>query len=274
MASFEVLPSALRAVEVGAAFGGVAQLDDGHDVQDPVDLAVPASREPVADVVAGGGVDRGGAGPGAEVVAVGEPGDVADLDQQPGRAGGADAVQVHQAGAGRGDQLGEFLVRGLLALIDPLEVADQLGGDPPTGLAGDVARADRGQQGLGLGGGQVLLRTARDQFQQQVVDLGHLAGVVITQRAAPVDQDPQHRELLVVDDRTQAAHPGANQRDRVGVGGVGLAALPGREDPGSRGQFRWDIDDLLAFGQQPMSDVAADALQPSIAQTRSGHAMT
>ena len=74
----------LLAVVVGAAFGGVAELDDGHDVQDPVDLPVPASGEPVADVVAGGGVDGGGAGPGREVAAVGEPGDVADLDQQPG----------------------------------------------------------------------------------------------------------------------------------------------------------------------------------------------
>ena len=69
------------------AFGGVAQLDHGHGVDDAVDLPVPGSRE------AGGGrgrrksVDRGGAVPGGEVVAVGEPGDVADLDQQPRGAG-------------------------------------------------------------------------------------------------------------------------------------------------------------------------------------------
>ena len=104
MASIEVLPSALLAVVVGAALGGVAELDGGHDVQDPVDLPVPAARQPVSDVVAGGGVDGCGAVPGGEVVAVGEPGDVADLDQQPGRTGGSDAVQVDQAGAGRGDQ--------------------------------------------------------------------------------------------------------------------------------------------------------------------------
>ena len=105
MASIEVLPAALLAVVVGAAFGRVAQLDGGHDVQDPVDLPVPGPGQPVADLVAGGGVDRCGAVPGREVVAVGEPGDVADLDQQPGGAGGADAVQVDQRGAGRGEQL-------------------------------------------------------------------------------------------------------------------------------------------------------------------------
>jgi hypothetical protein len=32
------------AVVVGAAFGGVAELGDGHDVQEPVDLAVARQR--------------------------------------------------------------------------------------------------------------------------------------------------------------------------------------------------------------------------------------
>ena len=38
------LAAGFGAVEVGAAFGGVAELDDGHDVQDPVDLAIPWRR--------------------------------------------------------------------------------------------------------------------------------------------------------------------------------------------------------------------------------------
>jgi hypothetical protein len=76
-------------------------------------------------------------------------------------AGGADAGQVEQSGAGGGDQLGELLVRGLLPLIDPLQVTDQLRRDPTSGLAGGIAGPDRGQQCLGLPGGQVLLRTAR-----------------------------------------------------------------------------------------------------------------
>ena len=49
---------------------------------------------------------------GEELVAVGEPGDVGDLYQQPGGAGGADALQVVQAGAGGFDELLELLVRG------------------------------------------------------------------------------------------------------------------------------------------------------------------
>ncbi len=46
---------------VGAAFGVVAELDDGHDVQGPVDASVAGSGEAVASMVAAGGVDWGGA---------------------------------------------------------------------------------------------------------------------------------------------------------------------------------------------------------------------
>ena len=65
-------------------------------------------------MVTGGGVDGCGAGPGREVVVVGEAGDVADLDEQAGRAGLADAVQVDQARAGRGEQFGQLLVGAFL----------------------------------------------------------------------------------------------------------------------------------------------------------------
>jgi hypothetical protein len=39
------------------ALGVVAELDDGHDVQDPVDAPVPGSGQPVASLVAGGRVE-------------------------------------------------------------------------------------------------------------------------------------------------------------------------------------------------------------------------
>jgi hypothetical protein len=80
---------------------------------------------------------------------------------------------------------------------------------------------------------------------QQVVELGDDPGVVGAQGPAAVDQHPQHGELLVVDHRPQPGHPGPDQRDRMGVVGVGLAALPGPEHPGSCRQLRWYIHDLL-----------------------------
>jgi hypothetical protein len=57
-----------------------------------------------------------------------------------------------------------LFVGGLLALVEAFEVADQLGGDAAAGLAGGIAGADLGQQGLGLGRGEVFLRPARDEF--------------------------------------------------------------------------------------------------------------
>jgi len=45
-------------------------------------------------------------------------------------------------------------------------------------------------------------------------------------RAPPVGQNPNHRKLLIADDRAQPRSAGSGQRDRVGIGGIGLAALP------------------------------------------------
>ncbi len=74
-----------------------------------------------------------------------EPGDVTDLDEQPGSTGGSDAVQLRQRGAGRREQRFEFLVGGFRAFIDPLEISDQFGSNPAPGLARGVAGADFSQ---------------------------------------------------------------------------------------------------------------------------------
>jgi hypothetical protein len=49
---------------VGAALGVVAQLDYRGDVQNVVHPPVPGPRQPVPDLLAGGCVQGGGAGPG------------------------------------------------------------------------------------------------------------------------------------------------------------------------------------------------------------------
>jgi len=46
-------PAGLAGVVVDAAFGLVSELDDGHDVQGPVDPPVPGAGEPVTLLVAG-----------------------------------------------------------------------------------------------------------------------------------------------------------------------------------------------------------------------------
>jgi len=85
----------------------------------------------------------------------------------------------------------------------------------PAGLSRAVAWTDLGEKDFRLCRGQVLLRPAGDELQQEVVQLGHHPRVVLTQSPAPIDQDPQHGELLVVHDRTQPAHPGRTNPARV-----------------------------------------------------------
>jgi hypothetical protein len=50
------LAGGLLGVEVGTSLGRVPQLDDGHDVQCPIDAPVPGPGEPVTFLVTGGGV--------------------------------------------------------------------------------------------------------------------------------------------------------------------------------------------------------------------------
>jgi hypothetical protein len=142
------------------------------------------------------------------VTPVGEPGDVAGLDQEPGGARRVDSVQVHQRGPGRHDRRGQLLIRGLLALVDAFQVGDQLGGDPAAGLPGRVPRPDPGQQRLGLGRGQGLLGPARDQVGQQLVELADHPDMVLTHGPAPVGQHPQDLQLGIAGDRAQPFAPG------------------------------------------------------------------
>ncbi len=102
---------------------------------------------------------------------------------------------------------------------------DGVASDEPSDPATDVSETDAGRS------------EAHDGTQSKpLVDLaqafkGDHPRVVLAQRAATVDQEPQQGELLVVDHRSQPRHPGVDQGDGVSVGGIGLAALPGREDP-------------------------------------------
>jgi hypothetical protein len=94
MASMGVLPAASLRSVVGAAFGVVAQLDDGHDVQDPVDAPVAGPAEVVTPLVARGRLDGCGAVPRRDVAGGGEAGDVGDVADEAGGAGGSDPVEL------------------------------------------------------------------------------------------------------------------------------------------------------------------------------------
>jgi hypothetical protein len=99
------------------------------------------------------------------VVPVREPGDVPDVGEDPGGAGRADAVDVHQAGTSREDLGFHRLELGVQAV----QVLQFLRGHPAAGLHGQVAGPDRGQQRLVLADGLLHRRPARKQFQEQPV---------------------------------------------------------------------------------------------------------
>ena len=74
----------------------VADLGDRHHVQGVVDPPVPGPGQPVADLLAGGGVDRGGAVIAGKSVLGGEPGHVTNLSQNPPSDHRADTEQISQ----------------------------------------------------------------------------------------------------------------------------------------------------------------------------------
>ena len=91
------------ALVVGPAAGVVAERGDGHDVQAMVELAIAGAGEPVADDIAGGGLDGGGAAVGGKRRGGAEPIDRADHSEDLAGQQSADAVHLGQGGTAGGD---------------------------------------------------------------------------------------------------------------------------------------------------------------------------
>lgn len=94
------------------------------------------------------------------------------------------------------------------------------------------------------------------------MELADHAGVVLAQSASAVGKDSDDDQLLVVCDRSEPGHSGADKGDGVRVGSVGLASLTGGEHPRPGGQLRRDVDHLFTASQEAGGDVPADALAP------------
>jgi hypothetical protein len=97
-----------------------------------------------------GGINRGGAGPGREVVPVREPGDVADISQDPRGAGRADAMDIHQVRARREDRRFKLGFHRLELGVQAVQILQFLRGHQAAGLPGQATGTDRGQQHLVL----------------------------------------------------------------------------------------------------------------------------
>jgi hypothetical protein len=81
-----------------------------------------------------------------------EPGHVTDVAEDAGSADRADPVEVGQAAAGGLHRGAQLLVAVFELPVEPGDVGEQFGREPPAGAPGDIPRADSRQQCLRLQG--------------------------------------------------------------------------------------------------------------------------
>jgi hypothetical protein len=111
-----------------------------------------------------------------------------------------------------------------------------------------------------LGGGQVLLRSTGQQFQQQLVDAVEQIGTGMPQLVAAVGEQPQrHRHVIGCHD-PQALGSQRGYRHTVRVDRIRFAALPGGEYPHLGGELGGYVEHGLAVGDQPLGQVPADTV--------------
>ena len=124
----------------------------------------------MADNIAGGHVDRGGAGVGGERGGGTETIDCADPAEDLARGQRADTAQLGQSGAGVGD-CGLDVGGGLGdAAVQLAYLSDQIYGEAAQGFAGCIAGPDPAEEFGGPFGGEVTLRACRDEVGEDDVE--------------------------------------------------------------------------------------------------------
>jgi hypothetical protein len=127
-------------------------------------------------------------------------------------------------------------------------------------LPGDVTRPYRGQHCLGLAGGDVAFGLPWQEFSQQSLEPVDRLDPASGQGFASVGEHPQRLELAVDLKHAQGRGADCDDRDRVGIAGVGLAVVAGVEMPDPCRELRRDIDDLLAGLEQPLGQRSSDTV--------------
>ena len=173
---------------VGACLGVVADPLEGDDVQCPVELAIAASVQPVASLLAARGIDRTGAGERGEGCLAPHPAGVAARDEQLGAADRSHTALREQIGRYLGQQLGQrslglghLLRQSLDALAKPPEhavsdiwtrpqlsrrVGESLAGERSQALADVIGGGDEDRAQL-VEGGSARLHGAATLEQEQ-----------------------------------------------------------------------------------------------------------
>jgi hypothetical protein len=152
---------------VAAAFGVVADLTQRHHVQGMVELTIPSAGKPVPFHVAGGHLNRRGAGIGSERRCGTEPAHAADPGQDLACEPGPNAVELGECGAGVLDRGGDVGVGGRDSPVETTDLGHQVGCKTSQRAPRDVAWPNCAQQ-LSCDLGRQLGGCARgDEFGEQ-----------------------------------------------------------------------------------------------------------
>jgi hypothetical protein len=180
----------------------------------------------MADDLAAGGLQRGRAGVGGEMMLAGEPTNVADLAQERGGQHRPDAEQLQQAGLRLGDGGLDARLHGGDPLLQLADVGDEFCGQLPAGDRRGTGGRDRGQQHSGPLGDEVASGAAGDQVHQQPVQPVDGLGPGGDQVLAALGQQVKDRRLVLHANLPQPDSVAGGDGHRDGVVGVALAAVP------------------------------------------------
>ena len=162
--------------------------------------------------------------------------------------GGSDRADTDDVGQGRVrgfHGFGDALVDRVELAIEDDHVIDEVGRELTAGLARGVTGTHGREQGLGLVHGQLLARPSRNQLHQGLVQAVDRLSPGPDQVTAALRQQPHHDRLVIDGDLAQAHRAQPHDRDRVGVGRVVLATVPGVDCTHPGRELRRDIDDAL-----------------------------
>ena len=136
--------------------------------------------------------------------------------------------------------------------VETLELAGVVQRELLAGLPDRVAGPHRRQQRPGLGRAQMPFRAARNQLAEHLVQPVHGRDPQLDDLLTAGGEQPQDLRGVVGSHHLQVPGPQPGDRDRVGVGVVGLAAAATtqRTDPGR--QPRRHVEDRLTLGDQPL----------------------
>lgn len=186
-------------------------------------------------------------------------GDVTDLDEESGGARGADAVQVEQAGAGRGHELGQFPCSRPSYGRRAARGRPRARRRPACGSCRPRRGYRRRPAACGPGPRRGSSSPHGNQLQQQSVQLADPCGCALP-RGRGAGRPAAARPPASCSSATTGRSPVIRVPTRATEwASVHRSCVPaGYEHTCPGGQLRRHIDDLLAVGDQPVRDVPAD----------------